>query len=139
MNVLKTLIDTAGDILGTSKLAKLNRTAFRPLIGTNISRSEYEMCNGSELFAMPDRHEQQSIQNLGIHDRNDKANEVLNAMVENGTVFSNKRLEEFCTSMQSPTQQTIVGDIPLRGSIYYQMSQDLRSSVRNDALLKRSL
>ncbi len=119
MNGINSFINTMGDILGTSKLAQLNRTLFRPVLGTGITRTEYDMCNGAELFEVPDKNDRNVIKNQTGRARESFANDLLSAMVKNNTVFTDSRIEAFVAGVQ-----TRPGSNPIGIKVMKQMSSE---------------
>ena len=102
MSILKSFADSVGDLLGTSKLAKYNRNVFKPILGTNITRKEYNQSlrgtiSPGELFG----DAKTVIQNSSNAEKQAMANHVLGHMVNSGVVFSEKRLTEFVANLQS--------------------------------------
>lgn len=100
MTLFTSIIDNIGDVLGTSKLARLNRTLFEPVLGTSITRAEYNMCRIKDNM-MPDRQISEIIQAQGRNERKQFVGKLLNLMVDNGTVFSERRIFALAASTQT--------------------------------------
>lgn len=100
MSILQSIIDNVGDALGTSKLARLNRHIFQPVIGTAITRREYDMCNGADIIGEPTKRDYYQMKGLKGGNRREMANCILDLMVDNGTVFSDNRIVRFAALQQ---------------------------------------
>ena len=92
-------------MLGTSKLAQLNRTVFRPVIGTSITREEYDMCGGQEIPTL-NKEEINSIKKMDAYGRTKMANHILEQMVDNGTVFRESRIATLAAAQQTQPGST---------------------------------
>lgn len=101
MSIIQSIIDNIGDALGTSKLAQLNNRVFEPVTGTAITRKEYDMCDGANIIGKPTKEESCYLQGLKGYDRRNMANQILDQMIDNGTVFSNRRIARFAALQQS--------------------------------------
>ena len=128
MTILQTIIDNVGDLLGTSNLARLNKRVFKPVLGISINRNEYEMCNGANMMDLPDRQETRQFRSLNGYERQRTADAILEEMVANGTVFSDRRIHMLAAKQQSVPGQT---------DLTYTVQQQLSSS--GDKLMKRAL
>ncbi len=125
MTVLNSIIDNLGDFFGTSKLAQLNKTVFRPTIGTDISRQEYDMCGGTNIWRVPDKNEAATIRHLKDGKRRKMGNDLLEKMVENGTIFSDAHIFKFAS-----TQQKELGSTELTNKVLKQMSRHGEDSLK---------
>ena len=101
MTILKTITDNIGDMLGTSKLAKLNNRVFRSILGTDIKRAEYDMCDGASGMLVPSRKAAAVIRNQNPDERQRMADHILNGMVANGTVFTDNRIAVLASGQQT--------------------------------------
>lgn len=133
MTIFQTIIDNVGDMLGTSRLARLNKTVFLPVVGTSISRREYEMCGDLKDIPTPSKRETSQLSALKDDDRSTVANRLLEIMVENGTVFSDRRIARFAALQQSEPGITRLS-MTVRDQMSRQGQEHLEEALHRSAL-----